>query len=285
MANRYKVLSKSLWKTADAAQGFLKDAHGVTSIKIEEQLADDVPRPTLHAKASDNTIICVEVQEDACYPASVERLVSRCKTAQLPVRLYVAHVEGSESPEFPQQLRQARANGVGVLSVKQSGEITILSEPLALTLADVRRLDIKRYPGKYKDRLSRAQQTYLQGDPVKGCANIHEVLEEVTRDLAKRLHKKGRIAAWQAKTPNFDKDAWYGIAYAIFNEPTFNTIFPKVQPAIWAGLIAQTKPRNEGNHPATPKARAERDRKLRTRFEEAGDNLADVIAMIKKAKI
>jgi hypothetical protein len=286
MAGRYKVLSTSLWKTADSVQSFLKSTHGLGSIKVEEQIDDNVPRPTLHGKATDNTIICVEVHEDSCYPISVERFVSRAKTAQLPVRLYVAFVEGNEASNFAHQLREARANGVGVLSVKVSGEVSVLSEPLALTLADVRKLDMKNYPSKYKDRLTRAQQTYLQGDPVKGCANIHEVAEEVTRELAKRLHKKNRIAAWVTRTPNFDKDSWYSIANAIYNEPSFTNIFPGTQPAVWAALIAQTKPRNEVSHPpANPRARAERDRKLRTRFEEAGDTLADVLKMIKTAKI
>jgi hypothetical protein len=286
MAGGYRVLSQPLWPTADAVQQFLKKNHGITSIKVEEEIHKDVPRPTLQGRATDNTIICVDVHEDACYTPSTELFIAKCKSIQLPVRLYTAHVQGAESPDFPRQLRQARLNCVGVLSVNTDGITTILSETLPQTLADVRRLDLSRFPSKYRDRLSIAQQTYLQGDPVKGCAGIHEVMEDITREVARKLYKKGRIAAWTTNPPNLDKDPWYNIAKAIYNEPTFQQFFPNTQPAIWAELIAQTKPRNEASHPPpTPAKRAERDKKLRTRFEQAGDTLAEVVEVIKNAKI
>jgi hypothetical protein len=273
----YRILSQSLWPTADAVKKHLKDYRGLDPIKVEKEIADGVPRPTLHAKSEDQSIVCVEFLEDSCFSPNLQRFVSCCKSKQLPVKLYVAYPEGKKKGSFSKDLNNARELSIGVMSVSPNGSVTTISEPISLVLSDMRPQDPKGFPRKYRGDLVQAHQTYLQGDPVKGCLGIYEMIESLTRTIAKNLHNQGAIAPWASNNPpNFEKDPWFSLADTIYRNLNFNNADSLTKP-LWAQVIAVTKPRNEVAHPRTIAERVKRDKELRTRFETAGDLLRNLI--------
>jgi hypothetical protein len=273
----YRILSQSLWPLADAVKKYLRDDRGLSPIKIEKEIAQDVPRPILHALAVDRGIVCVDFLEDSCFGPNVQTFVTTCKSRQLPVRLYIGYPEGSEKVSFGRDLRCARELGVGVISISSRGSITVISEPISLVLSDVRPQDAKEFPPKYRGDLNQALQTYLQGNPVKGCLVIYEMIEALTRRIAKKLHTQKLIAPWQSKAPKLETGSWFNIADTIYKNLDFKKAPDLTQP-LWAQVIAITKPRNEAGHePKTIAERVKRDKELRTRFETAGDLLRNLV--------
>jgi hypothetical protein len=255
---------------ADSVRRYLKDNRGLDQIKIEKEIAEGVPRPTLHARTEDQAIVCVEFLEDSCFSPNIQMFVSICKSKQLPVRLYVAYPEGSQKGSFSKDLRSARELSVGVMSVSTSGVVTPIREPISLVLSDMR--------PRYRGDLVQAHQTYLQGNPVKGCLGIYEMIEALTRKIAKNLHGQKLVAPWLSKRPpNFDTAPWFGIADTIYSSLDFKKADSLTKP-LWAQVIAITKPRNDAGHePKTMAERVKRDKELRTRFETAGDLLRNLI--------
>lgn len=281
----YRILGQSLWPVADAVRKYFKEDLGLTSIRIEEEIASDVPRPTIQAKSRDQIFICAEFLETSCFSVNIERLISKCKSKQLPVKLFVVFPDGAKSTEFSKDFRSAKEHSIGVISVSASGEVTVLAEPISLTLSDVRKIDPKAYPAKYKSDLMNAQQTYLQGNPVKGCAGIYDMIEAVTRRVAKKLHEHGWVSAWTTRAPNFEKASWHQLADDIYRCLDFNKT-PRQNKALWAKIVSLTPLRNESGHePKTMKARVSRDKELRTRFEDAADVFRNLIEATKDLKV
>jgi len=274
----YRILSQSLWQTADHVKKYLKDQLGLDSVKVEKEIADGVPLPTLHAKAEDQSIVCVEFLEDSCFGPNLPLFVSSCKAKQLPVKLYVAHPEGRETESYGRDLKSAQELCIGVLSVAPNGKVTSTREPISLVLSDLRSQNPKDFPPQYRGDLFQAHQTYLQGDPVKGCLGIYEMIEARTRRIAKNLHSQRLISTWQTgRPPNFDKSPWFNIADIIYRVLNFSGVDSLSKP-LWARVVAATQPRNDvGHQPRTLAERVKRDRELRTRFEAAGDLLRDLI--------
>jgi hypothetical protein len=274
----YRILSQSLWPLANSVKKYLKDNLGLDSIKVEQEIADGVPRPTLHARAENHSIVCAEFLEDTCFSPNLRLLVSLCKSKQLPVKLYVAYPEGTKRGSFSRDLKSARELSIGVLCVSSVGAVTSICEPISLVLSDMRPQNPKDFPPHYRSDLVQAHQTYLQGDPVKGCLGIYEMIEALTRRIAKNLHNNALIAPWQSgKPPKFDKDPWFNIADTIYRSLDFDKADALTKP-LWAQVIAITKPRNDVGHlPRTMAERVKRDKELRTRFETAGDLLRNLI--------
>jgi hypothetical protein len=274
----YRILSQSLWPLANSVKKYLKDNLGLDPIKVEQEIAEGVPRPTLHARAEDHSIVCVEFLEGSCFSPNLQTLVSRCKAKQLPVKLYVAYPEGSKKGTFSKDLKSARELSIGVLCVSSGGAVTSISEPISLVLSDMRPQDPKDFPRQYRSDLRQAHQTYLQGDPVKGCLGIYEMIEALTRRIAKNLHSQRLIAPWLPnRPPKFDKVAWFSLADTIYRSLDFAQADALTKP-LWAQVIAITKPRNDVGHlPRTMAERVKRDKELRTRFETACDLLRNLI--------
>jgi hypothetical protein len=273
----YRILSQSLWPLADSVRKYLKDHRGLGHIKVEEEIDKEVPRPTLHALDKDKSIVCVDFLEDSCFGVNSQTFVNKCKARQLPVRLYIACPESAQKASFARDLKTARENGVGVLGVSSAGNITVISEAISLLLTDLRRQDPKDFPPKYRGDLELAHQTYLQGNPPKGCAAIYDMVEALTRAIAKNLQSQKLIAPWQSKPINLDKVAWFKVADDIYKHLDFAKAKKLTKP-LWAQVIAATRPRNEtGHQPKSVQERIRRDKELRTRFEAAGDLLRNLI--------
>jgi len=205
----YRALPAHLHSMADHVRAYLARERGVVGIAVEQEVHPDLSlRPTLHGRTRDHHLACVEVT-DAGYTDALDAFVLDCQRLGLPTKLLIAVPAGNPTDIRP-LLRRARLRGVGVLEVQAGGRCTPLSNALSLSLTGVRRSDNKRFPVRYLPALSDAEDTFLNGDPVKGCSRLYDEIEALTRRLAGRATTRGLFVAAAAGTtpPNSNKGPW-----------------------------------------------------------------------------
>lgn len=289
----FQLLAQHLHETANEAKSYFATKHGAKQFKAEVPLAEVTSlRPTLSGQLGDRSLICIEVSESA-YSASLDTFVVDCSTKSLPVKLYVAIPDARGDPDFSNNLKRAKARGVGIVEIKNPAPI-LLQDAVSLSLFGVRPIDLKAYAAGRKDALRQAEATFRNGNPVKGCQSVCEELEALTRAFAKRTKAEGwwkTPAPGSAKPPavNLDTGPWAKVLEALAASLDVTSARKKC-PAFSLGLItkarALTDIRNMTSHrPASLRELIQRDTKLRTAFENACDVLADWSTATKPLKI
>lgn len=277
----YRSLPAHLHVTADAARKYFARHQGATSFVTEEPFHTSVAYcPTFSGKTRDHHLLAVEVI-DCSTSASLERCVHDCMRNFVPVRFYLGYPIGITDTNARLFHRFASANSVGLLEI--GTQATVVLQPLALSLAGVRPIEARRFPGKYKLALAMAEQTFRAGDPAKGCALLYDEIERICREIAK-------AALWQ-KAPgmNLDKDPWQGIAKFMLNHldgAKAKALCPELDAGLIGRIVGVTAHRNDSGHkPANKAALVKRDKELRTRFESAADLLFDLVTASKPLRI
>lgn len=286
----YRFLPAELQPLAEEVASFCVNQWGISAQDIRRE--DVVPgadfgfRPTLYAPSRDHHIICVEVAATA-YTAALDGFILACRNHCLPVRLYVAVPEDS-SPSFQTDLRRARSNGIGVFEATGNG-VQMVAEAQSLSLIDVRAPDTKRLPAAIRPQVTQALQTFRGGDPAKGCANVYDEIEAMTRKLATSARKK---KAWrrlakgktEPKLGEISKTPWSGLAQNLLQHLDAQKLGrPRVTEALLGRVLGITSHRNETGHkPKNRTALQKRDQKLRTRFEDACDLLEEFSSAVRR---
>lgn len=283
----FRHLPEPLRPTADAVVAYFEEERGIRHFVEEEEIHPQVARPSLHAVANDHHFWCVEFSETTPYPASLDRLVLDCMRHGLPVRLFVALPSGSTNPDYRRDLNRAIECGVGV--IEASGHtVRVINEPLSLSLTGVRRIEKKNFPIRYRLALTRAENTFRQGNPVKGCGEIYDELEALTRRIARKTKAKGYWKSSKAGTaaPRLAKTTpWARVVRTLMNELDPRQP-PEIPEALLARVLGITPHRNEAGHnPDSRPALIRRDREQRTRFETATDLLLDLVNATKTLRV
>src|SRR5580692_1036443 len=218
---KFRHLSQTFHAMADAVVEYLKTERGVRGFVEEEAIHQDVARPSLYSKTTDHHFLCLEFSETTPFPLSVERFAPDCSRLGLPVRVFVAVPADSKDPGYHRDLKRAHDWGVGVLAVN-GNDVAVVHEPVSLSLAGVRRIDKTKFPPKYRYALSQAEMTFRQGNPAKGCSEIYDEIEALTRRIAKKTKKSGMWKASRtgAQVPgiNLEKDAWASVVDVLMNQ-------------------------------------------------------------------
>jgi hypothetical protein len=283
----FSYLDAQLVPTAEAAVRYFKGRLGIATFKAEEPIAKDVGyRTTLHAKTPDKHWLCVEVASNA-YAKALDSFVIQCKNEGLAVMLYVAVARNGADPDFQRNLRMAKANGVGVVEVDENGG-NQLCDPLLLSLTGVRSPNLAGLPPRYRGPIHQAHNTFLNGDPVKGCGHVYDEVETLTRLIATRIASRGWWSAGAPKPPKFPKDPWARVTKYIMNnvDRKKDKGLIDLSDALLGSVLGLSSPRNESGHkPKTIEERQRRDRTLRTRFEHGCDVLEQLVKAAKAIKI
>lgn len=274
----FTFLSPPLHPVAELARDFFADSWGLSASRFRSEVRIDQKAeycPTLSAETNDNHILCVDVS-DKIYTPSLDDFVLQCMNNHLPVKLFVAVPRDAADPDYRANMRKLCDRGVGLLEVGDTGS-RIIRQPLSLSLATLTPIDLTKFPLKYREDLQRAEQLFRDGDPVKGCANVLDVIEARTRALAKCAVKKG----WFRQNPAFDLDKHSWASVLKFMQTHFDQTAAKC-PALTdifiAQLIGVTPHRNEVSHPPKDvRSRTRRDAQLRTNFEHAINVLTDFV--------
>ena len=236
---------------------------------------------TLSGKTLDYYVICAEINE-RIIPITIWPFIVQCQQIHFPVKLYVAIPAGTQYPELSVDFARARNVGVGILLVDSVSKIIdTLNDPLSLSLSGLRRAEIHSFPKKYRSLLSDAERTFLNGDPNKGCSNIYDEIESLTRKIAHNAHKKGYWnqprgnpnTIWSMPFASLIKNMKSNLNFQNSNPP-----ITEINDVLLSRIHGITSPRNASAHkPKSMKELIERDGRLRTRMEEAVDLLLDLI--------
>lgn len=273
----FRSLPESLRPVAIAAAKHLRADRGTKAFKVEESIHADTDRPTLHVETRDHHLLCVEPCEGPEFPIHVERFVNDCTRLVLPVRLFVAIAREPEG----RLLTRAASTGVGVLHCVDA-RVTVRVEPLSLGLVGLRPVERNRFPPKYRQELASAESTFRHGDPAKGCAGIYDEIEALTRRIAEKSYRNGM---WTKNNPttkpsgiDFAKESWATIAKTLERQLDQGKCAGLPEPLL-ARLVGVTPHRNAVGHKVKDrKSLIQRDKALRTRFEDSVDLLAELIA-------
>ncbi|HEX9397199.1 MAG TPA: hypothetical protein VF943_10740 [Burkholderiales bacterium] len=277
--NIYRALQEELRPFADGAIKYLKNEFGVSSLKIEEELSAKIDfRPTLHGLLPDKHLVCVEVC-DTLFPPLLERFILGCRNAGLPIKLFIALPKGQINTIETRSLSFAQENGIAILEIAENGSGKLIHGlPLSLSLGGLRSFDLAEFPRKYRAAIGSAITTFKQGNPEKGCAQIYDESEALTRRV---LHRCKKIRKGLTKKPEFniDKEAWANsLEFLKANVNKARVKCPDLTPSLINRLIAATPHRNDAGHkPNSLEKLIQRDTQLRTRFESAVDDLQALI--------
>jgi hypothetical protein len=283
---KYTILPEPLHPVADLTIEYFIKHRGVRSstIQIEQPLAPDVRfRPTFTARTSDHYTLCVEVAEEV-YTNSRDEFVLTCLSKALPVKLFISIPTNTKDPGYSQKLQTARSRGVGVIEIDEHST-NVIQEALPLYLSGVRQIDVKTFPAKLREALVKAETTFRNSSPEKGCATIYEEIESICRIAGQKTHDAGH---WKQQTNfNFQKDPWAKLMQLMEDHLDINLAkCPDLSRALIARIHGLTTYRNDSGHkPANAKALINRNRQLRTRFEGAVDVLSDLVAAVKPLRV
>jgi hypothetical protein len=275
----YRALPDTLKEYADATQRYLTSELGLSTIQIEHEVHREIEfRPTLHAISTDKHIICAEIVEQLFAP-DIEKFILAARNHSLPVKLFVVVRKGQFQAYDQRALKFARENGITILEVSPPNHgILITNPPVSLSLGGLRSFSLQDYPKKYREPLKQAIETFKNGNPAKGCSEVYDEIEQLTRRIGKKcesipngLKRTGNI--------NWERDSWHSLLEFLKNNVEKTTIgCPLLNSQLFSRLIGMTEFRNETGHkPSSLTKRIERDKQLRTRFESAMDELKNLI--------
>jgi hypothetical protein len=275
----YRYLPQNLRGIAEEIRLFFLNERGLANFKTEEEVDASLDyRPTLHTNTKHHHIICVDVLESPYSPA-LDSIVLDCVKKSLPVRLYVAFPENPAQQDYKKKVDRARANGVGVLEVRQN-RVEVIHEALSLSLLGVREIKPHRFPAKFRADLTRAESTFRSGSPVEGCLIVYEELEALSRQIVNKIKRKN---LWKPlgpgqKYPQIKPNtAWQKLLEMLMDHLDQQKC-PALTTPLIARILSVAPHRNDTGHKITSMKRLiRRDTELKTRFESATDMLFELI--------
>jgi hypothetical protein len=143
----------------------------------------------------------------------------------------------------------------------------------------------KEFPPKYRENILNAEQTYINGDPNKGVANIMDQIEALTRIIAIKAKTLRLFGSNPPNETQINTMSWAILLKKM--ETDIDRSAPSKCHDLHETLLAKirgfTEQRNQSAH--VPKNRAElleRDRTLRTRMEYATDSFRELLMASRK---
>lgn len=274
----YRALPENLHSFADGAIRYFSHQHGLGAPKVEVEVHPSINfRPTLQFATQDRHVLCAEVV-DQLFPPELNEFILSCRNHGVPVRLFAVVPKGQFETLPTPALKFAQENGIGILEVSPTGNGTELGKALSLSLTGLREFRLSNYPAKYRGALRAAIDTFRQGNPAKGCSQVYDELEQLTR----RIGKKSAAMHGALKKPatfDWDKESWSNILEFLKANLSASVVnCPDLKGPLLTRIHGMTEYRNDSGHKPSSLAKLiERDKQLRTRFESAMDELAALI--------
>lgn len=292
---KYNFLSKRLWPVADNIIDYFINTQGLSKRKFNKEkpiLPQVEYATTLFAITKDYHFLCIEIIDNK-YPNALDDFVFDCSKKSLPVRLFIAFPKDQlNDTEYRAIVGRAKKRSIGILEVR-NGNVTQINDALSLSSIGLQEIDTKKFPAKYRADLSRAEGTFRNGDPAKGCLNIYEEIESLSRSICKKTREDGywRNPKRGEKIPHiqYDRTPWANIMKVLYKYLDFaaiKRICPEIDDLLIAKVLSITKERNETGHKIrNPNDLKRRDSRLKIRFEVGVDLLMDLIKASKPIKV
>ncbi len=286
----YRVLPSHLHGTADVAAKYFTSQLGLksSSIAVESEVNANVDfRPTLQAVSADKHIICIEIVEKL-YPPEIHNFLLSCRNHSVPAKLYCVFPSGAFAQVDVKALQFASENGIALYEVNPAtgNGKHIVGTPVSLSLGGLRQFRLTDFPSKYRASLKEAIDTFKGGNPSKGCAQVYDELEQLTRRIGKKCHN---IPGALRKTAAFDweKEPWHNeVEFLKANLDKSVVACPDLKAHLLSRVAGITEYRNETGHkPNSVDKLIARDISLKTRFESAMDELLNLISASKPLRV
>jgi hypothetical protein len=286
---KFDLLDPSLEDTANSAVRLFKSERAVKSIKTKEHpFGEDGWAPTFFGVNDERICVCVEVSDNP-YPTTLDAFILDCKNRGFPAKCYVVMPKDSNHSEFKVRLKRAQANGVGVLEIDKHLRPHSYCEATTLSLTGLRN-DVHSFPKSVRPRIVGAMSTFCNGNPAKGCSEVYDEIELLTRQLGGYASTNGWWKAGTSAIPNFVTDNWNPVLNFYLQHLDFQSkvkpVCPLLDKPLLQRIIGVTTYRNQTGHkPKNIQKTMDRDRRLKTRFEAAVDLFLEVIEAIKPSGI
>lgn len=280
---KFNLLDPTLEGTADKAVKFFKSQRNLRSIKTKQHpFEEDVWAPTFIGVSDEKISVCVEVSDNP-FPSTLDAFILDCKNKGYPVQCYVVLPKISNEKEFQARLRKAQINGVGVIEIDKASSHPFC-EATTLSLTGLRD-ETKKFPKALRPKIITAMTTFRNGDPAKGCSDVYDEIESLSRNLGKYANAHGwwKAAVALPVKVDFDKQSWDSLINFYLKNINFATlpaICPLLNRQLLSSIVGIIPHRNQTNHPQSIEERMARDSKLKTRFESAVDLLLELIEAV-----
>ena len=283
---KFYLLDPTLKSTADKAVKFFRSQKNLKSFRAKRHpFGEDGWAPTFIGVNDEKISVCVEVSDNP-YPTTLDAFILNCKNNGYPVQCYVVMPRDSNHAEFKERLKKAQENGVGVMDIDNHSRPHSYCEALTLSLTGLRN-EIQKFPQTLKPKITTAMNTFRNGNPAKGCSDIYDDIEALTRRLGKYADANNW---WKPSTHlpvniNFDTQNWNVLLNFYLQNLDFQN---KVKPIcvsldrqLVQRIVGITTYRNQTGHkPKSIQETMDRDSKLKTRFETAVDLLLELVQAI-----
>lgn len=283
----YRALPGNLIDIANTAQRYLVREFGVSQskINIETGISDAIRfSPTINATTKHYDLICVEVVDESrleeVMHANLLPFAIECRNLGLPVKLFIAIMRGLHASLSKSVLKNARDNGIAILELFPPNHGDIIGNmPVSLSLCGLRYFDLCEFSPKYREPLKLAIETFKGGNPAKGCSDVYDLLEDLTRRIGKKCDSIPNAFIKKSHSIDWDRGSWATILNFINSNLHRSAVnCPELTTQLFSRLIGITSYRNAvGHRIRSVKKRIERDKSLRTRFESAMDDLLQLI--------
>lgn len=282
----YQILHKSLHRVADATRQYFENEWGIRRFEVERQVTGLGFAPTLHATTRDFHDLLVEVHQKA-YLRSLDRVVLDCQRLGLPVKLFTSIPKGLGGQEHQADLRFARDCGVGVVEVDEAGGVTVVSNALSLSLLGVRQVPRAAFPDCYRNDVWNAQRLFTDGQPGKGCSILYDLIEDLCRRIAECTLRRGFWKTSSKKKVKLDTCPWANVIDLLVKHlDRSGSKCPALKKSLFDRISGVIPNRHKTGHkPKTKQQLIDRDRRLRTWFEEAQDAFEDLMKASKPLRI
>jgi hypothetical protein len=282
----YRALPDHLIPYSEIAIRYFDKNHGLKQPRIEEEIDPSIRyRPTVTFVDPEKYLVCVEIV-DSGFPEALSSVVLDLRNSGLPVKLWIAQPDDPNLQFHAKDLRFARDNGIGLLTLQASDIGTQISSAVSQSVCGLRKFDLSQFPANRRHSLQDAVATFRNGNPTKGCAQVYDELESLTRAIGRKASGKN---GYLRKAAGFDWDteAWGTVVeFLKINFDRGKSKCPELKPSLFAKVATLTDQRNSVAHKPTSTTKlTDRDRKTRTRFEEAMDVLAELAMASKPLRI
>jgi len=273
----YRALPDELVPYASAAIKYFAAQYGVKSPRIEDQIRPTIAyRPTLQFTDSEQALVCVEIV-DQKIPDSMSQVVLSMRNEGLPIKLWVGLPAGRNARIDTSMLKFCKENGLGLLELTHPNIGNEITHALSQSICGLRPFDLTQYPAHRRQALKSAIETFRTSNPSKGVSEVYDEIEHLTRAIGRKASSKAGFLR-RVATFDWETESWQNVAE--FLEKNFDRAAAGCD-ALKANLFVKvaTLPsqRNQSAHkPVNVAKRIDRDRRLRTRFEEAMDTLHDL---------
>lgn len=189
----YSFLHPDLHSIANITKTRLEQKYNIRITDFEKGFESNVEySPTFFGKTKSHYILC-EVSTRP-FPIQIKSIYADIQNQNIPVKLIVAYPDEIEisARDLQTDITNAKTFGIGLISVRSNGTLTIHSDPISIPLfLPQASIGLNTFHSKFKHLIEDAYSVYSNGNPKHGVQELGQIIEQVIRNLAIQARRLG----------------------------------------------------------------------------------------------